>query len=189
MVLDRDGAQVNIMHEGQYFGEYAVMTKQRRLTTVRSLGRTVVLRLSPEDFMDILSGHPDVWGDQMKRIYGQVSGKHSQSLALSGMRKGLLQHPSNEAPMSKRLMLIQYGILALIFILAALFVPKGSAAPAGPAADPVEFAVKIAETGAKRYVLYFPETGETLFFNARRFLLYALLNGRIVCGFVEIPAR
>ena len=129
VVLDRDGAQVNIMHEGQYFGEYAVMTKQRRLTTVRSLGRTVVLRLSPEDFMDILSGHPDVWGDQMKRIYGQVSGKHSQILALSGMRKGLLQHPSNESPMSKRRMLIQYGILALIFILAALFVSKGSAAP------------------------------------------------------------
>lgn len=62
-------------------------------------------------------------------------------------------------------------------------------APEGPVADPVDFPVKIAETGAKRFILYFPETGETLFFNARRFLLYGLLRGRVVTGFVEIPAR
>ena len=62
-------------------------------------------------------------------------------------------------------------------------------APEGPVADPVEFAVKIAETGAKRFVFLFTESGEILFFNARRFLLYGLINGRIVTGFVEIPAR
>ena len=40
IVLDRDGNQINIMSEGQYFGEYAVLSGQRRLSTVRSHGRT-----------------------------------------------------------------------------------------------------------------------------------------------------
>jgi len=129
IVLDREGAQINIMHEGQYFGEYAVLSKQKRLSTVRSLGRTVVWRLAPDDMMGILSRHPNIWGDLMKSVYGQVSGKHSQILALSGMRKGILQHPSNEAPLSRRRMLIQYGALALIYLLAFLLAPQDSSAP------------------------------------------------------------
>ena len=129
IVLDRDGSQINILHEGQHFGEYAVLAKQRRLSTVRSLGRTVVWRLSPEDMMEILSRHPNIWGDLMKSVYGQVSGKHSQILALSGMKKGILQHPSNEAPMPRSRMLIQYGLLAVIYLLAFWLIPKDSAAP------------------------------------------------------------
>ena len=67
--------------------------------------------------------------------------------------------------------------------------PGGAKAPAAPDAPPATFAVKAAEVGEKRFLFRFEDTGEIVFFNARRFLLYALLNGRIVCGFVEIPAR
>ncbi len=129
VVLSRDGSQINIMHEGQCFGEYAVLAKQRRLSTVRSQGRTVVWRLSPDDMTDILSMHPDVWGKLLKRVYSQVSSKHSQILALSDMRKGILQHPANRELMPKRRMLIQYGILAIIYILALLLVPRDTTAP------------------------------------------------------------
>ena len=65
------------------------------------------------------------------------------------------------------------------------------AAPRSPVclADPVTFALQAVETGEKRFLFRFPETGETVFFDARRFLLYALLRGRIVAGFVEIPPK
>ncbi|MCR5329892.1 MAG: cyclic nucleotide-binding domain-containing protein [Lachnospiraceae bacterium] len=129
IVLGRDGAQLNIMHEGQYFGEYAVLAKQKRMSTVRSLGRTVCYKMETEDVMKILLKHPNIYGELMKRVYSQVSRKHSQVLALSGMRKGILQHPSNVAPMSKRQMLVQYGCLALIYLLAAVFIPKDTVAP------------------------------------------------------------
>ncbi len=129
VVLSREGEQINIMHEGQYFGEYGVLSKQKRLSTVRSLGRTVVYRLDAEDVIKILSRHPEVYGELMKRVYGQVSGKHSQILALSGMRKGILQHPSNQTPLSKRRILIQYGLLALIYILCWIFIPKDANGP------------------------------------------------------------
>lgn len=129
IVLSREGEQINIMHEGQYFGEYGVLSKQKRLSTVRSLGRTIVYRLDADDMMSILAKHPEVYGELMKRVYGQVSGKHSQILALSGMRKGILQHPSNQTPLSKRRMVIQYGILALIYILCWILIPKDAIGP------------------------------------------------------------
>jgi hypothetical protein len=62
-------------------------------------------------------------------------------------------------------------------------------APAEPAAPPLTLALVTAETGAKRFLFRFPETGETVFFDARRFLLYALMGGRIAAGFVEVPAK
>lgn len=123
LVLDRDGQQVNVMHEGQYFGEYGVLAQQRRLTTVRSRGRTVVYKLESEDMMDMLRKHPDLYGEFMKRVYSQVSHKHAQILTLSRMQRGVLRAPGNRAPMGKRQMLLQYGILALIFILSALLIP------------------------------------------------------------------
>ena len=129
IVLSREGEQINVMHEGQYFGEYGVLSKQKRLSTVRSLGRTIVYRLDAEDMMSILANHPDVYGELMKRVYGQVSGKHSQILALSGMRKGILQHPKNQTPLSKRRMVIQYGLLALIFLLSWFLIPKNTGEP------------------------------------------------------------
>ncbi|MBR4345159.1 MAG: cyclic nucleotide-binding domain-containing protein [Lachnospiraceae bacterium] len=129
VVLDRNGEQINIMHEGQYFGEYGVLAKQKRLSTVRSLGRTVLYKLNAEDMMVFISKYPDIYGNMMKKVYGQVSGKHSQILALSGMRKGILRHPSNNVPMSKLQMLLQYGSLLLIYILSALFIPSDTSFP------------------------------------------------------------
>ncbi len=129
VVLDRDGEQINMMNVGQYFGEYAVLSGQRRLSTVRSHGKTVVYRLSPDDMMEILRKHPSVYGELMKRIYAQVTQKHRQLVMLSRMKRGVLRHPDSQLPMTPRRMLIQYGILALIFILSAIFVPQGSAMP------------------------------------------------------------
>ena len=62
-------------------------------------------------------------------------------------------------------------------------------APEAPAAPPLTLRLCALETGEKRFLLHFPETGETVFLDGRRFLLYAILEGRIVAGFVEVPAK
>ena len=54
VVLDRDGQQINVMHEGQYFGEYAVLSGQRRLSTVRAYGTAVAYRLGKDDMLEVL---------------------------------------------------------------------------------------------------------------------------------------
>lgn len=129
VVIDREGQQVNILHEGQYFGEYAVLAKKRRLTTVRSHGRTVVYRLGTDEMMEILIRHPDTYGEFMKRVYSQVENKHKELLMLARMRRGILQYPQNQTPLTPIKMIIRYGVLAQFFILSLLFIPTGSAAP------------------------------------------------------------
>ena len=56
-------------------------------------------------------------------------------------------------------------------------------------ADPVTYTLETVVTGDKRFLFRFPETGEVVFFNARCFLLYALMEGRTVTGLVEIPPK
>ena len=73
--------------------------------------------------------------------------------------------------------------------LSNMFTADAPKAPEAPAAPPAAFPLKAVETGEKRFLFHFPESGETVFLDARRFLLYAILQGRIVCGFVEVPAR
>ncbi|MBR6451566.1 MAG: cyclic nucleotide-binding domain-containing protein [Lachnospiraceae bacterium] len=128
-VLDKDGKQVNRLHAGHYFGEYAVLSGQNRLSTVRSLGRTVVFKMESEDVLYFLSKHPGVYGELMKRAYGQISQKHTQILTLSGMHRGVLTHPANEHPMTKIRMLIHYGILACVYLAALFLIPTDTAFP------------------------------------------------------------
>lgn len=66
---------------------------------------------------------------------------------------------------------------------------EAASAPKEPEAPPVTFALETLETGDKRFLFRFPETGEVLFLDARRFLFYALIRGRILTGFAEVPPK
>lgn len=129
VVLDGDMRQINVLHVGQYFGEYGVLSGNKRLSTVRSHGRTVVYKMESEDMLAFLSAHPHVYGDLMKRVYAQLSGKHTQILSLSGAKRGVLTHPSNSIPLSKTRMCIQYGLVLLVYA-AAFFMPQNGPLPA-----------------------------------------------------------
>lgn len=127
-VLNKNGEQVNLMHIGQYFGEYAVLTGEKRLTTVRAFGKTVVYKVENEDLLSFLSKHPHVYSEMMKKVYGQLSSKHSQILALSSMKKGVLSHPANDHPITLKQGLFQYGFLALV-VIASFLLPRGISGP------------------------------------------------------------
>ena len=60
VILDKNNRQINMLHVGQYFGEYAVLSGQRRLSTVRSKGRTVLYRMAGKDLLDFLYKHPGI---------------------------------------------------------------------------------------------------------------------------------
>ena len=128
-VFGRDGDQINVMREGSYFGEYGVLSGERRLSTVRSVGRSVVYKLNGADMMEILGRHPKLYGELMKQVYGQVTRKHTQLLTLSRIRRGILHTPDSDTPLPPKKMAIRYGLLAAVFLLAVLLVPKDSAGP------------------------------------------------------------
>ena len=129
VVLDENDKQINVLHVGQYFGEYAVLSGQKRLSTVRSHGKTVLYKMESSDLLDFLSRHPNIYGELMKRVYAQLTGKHSQILSLSGARRGVLSHPSNSVPLSRKQMILQYGLIMISYLAALLFVPAGTSFP------------------------------------------------------------
>lgn len=129
VVLNRDGEQVNVLNIGQYFGEYAVLSGEKRLTTVRAVGRVVVYRMESAKLMSFLSEHPNIYSELMKRVYGQLSSKHTRILELSRNKRGILIHPDNDKPPSFRQTVIQCGFLAVTFLLSALLIPRDAGGP------------------------------------------------------------
>lgn len=129
VVLDENDKQINVLHVGQYFGEYAVLSGQKRLSTVRSHGKTVLYKMEGKDLLDFLSKHPNIYGELMKRVYAQLSGKHSQILSLSGAKRGVLSHPANSKPLSKKQMFLQYGLILIVYLAALLLMPVGGTLP------------------------------------------------------------
>ena len=49
------------------------------------------------------------------------------------------------------------------------------------------FPLKVVRAGEKQYLLLFT-CGASVFFDAKRFLLYSAADGRVVTGYVEVPA-
>ena len=76
-------------------------------------------------------------------------------------------------------------------VVAGMFGSGGLNAPGAREALPPlgTLALEAVEIDRKRFLLRFPETGEIVFFNGRRFLLYAIRDGRPAAGFVEIPPK
>ena len=127
-VLDRDGNPVNEMHEGQYFGEYAVISEEPRLTTVRARGKVIAYRMSSAAFLGEISRRPTFVGYLLKQVYSQLSMKHSKLLEIARERRGIL-HGQVRKDMSRRELAVTYGITALLFLFTGLFVPKADPGP------------------------------------------------------------
>ena len=76
-------------------------------------------------------------------------------------------------------------------VVSGMFGSGGLNAPEARKALPPlgSLALEAVEIDRKRFLFRFPETGEIIFFNGRRFLFYAILRGRLVAGFAEIPPK
>jgi CRP-like cAMP-binding protein len=77
-IIDKDNQPLNELEQGAYFGEYAVLTGDKRLSTVRSKGGTVLYRMESQTVLDGINYHPTVYGDLIKQLYGQISRKHNE---------------------------------------------------------------------------------------------------------------
>ncbi|MCQ2539936.1 MAG: cyclic nucleotide-binding domain-containing protein [Acetatifactor sp.] len=121
VVLNREEEQVNLMYEGQYFGEYAVLSHTKRLSTVQAAGRCTVYKLSEWDMQDILAQHPGIYGEFMKRVYAQLTKKHTKILEVTRMRRRNIADKRNQKPMPLGQMCLCYGITTAIIVLLGVF--------------------------------------------------------------------
>ena len=125
-VLNAEGDPVNEMTAGQYFGEYAIIAEEPRLSTVRARGKVIVYRMSSEDFLAQISRRPTLAGYLLKQVYGQLSMKHTRLVEIARQHRGILRiPPKNETKLSS--LLIPYVLVLLSFVSMELLVPEEGA--------------------------------------------------------------
>jgi small-conductance mechanosensitive channel/CRP-like cAMP-binding protein len=81
------------LEEGDFFGEMALITGQKRTANVRAMTDVRVYRLDKNSFKEILESKPEILDeigsvlsrrkDQLEMIMGESSGSHDQDLALN----------------------------------------------------------------------------------------------------------
>jgi ABC-type multidrug transport system fused ATPase/permease subunit len=77
VVLAHDGSErrINLLNEGDFFGEMALLTGEPRIATVRATMPTEVYSLAREDFLALLEGNPD-----LRRAVDQTVAARRQAL-------------------------------------------------------------------------------------------------------------
>jgi Na+/H+ antiporter NhaC/CRP-like cAMP-binding protein len=128
-VLNKDDFPINEMEEGDFFGEYAVITASERLSTVCSNGGTIVYRMDKDDVFSGLNYNPTVYGNIIKQLYNQISHKHQQLRTVTSKRRGLIRSNQNQRKTSVTKLTVNYGIVSLIFLLALLLPPVEALSP------------------------------------------------------------
>jgi len=81
------------LQEGDFFGEMALITGQKRTANVRALTDVRVYRLDKDSFKEILENKPQILDeigsvlsrrkDQLEMLMGESSGSHDQDLAMN----------------------------------------------------------------------------------------------------------
>lgn len=128
-VMNAQGEAVNEMGAGQYFGEYAILADEPRLSTVRAHGKVVAYRMSPEDFLAVVAKHPKITGRLLKQVYGQISQKHTQLTSLTKKHRGVMWSPTERKDVKRRGYFVTYGVTMLIFAAVFFAAPHMSGNP------------------------------------------------------------
>lgn len=123
-VFDKTGEPVNEMVAGHYFGEYAILSNERRMTTVKAHGKVVVYRMSSEDFLNVVARHPQITGSMLKQVYGQITDKHTKLVSLTRKNRGVMWSPAEEKDINIKSILFTY--IPTIILFGIVFVVAGS---------------------------------------------------------------
>lgn len=123
-VVNTEGETVNEMGAGQFFGEYAVIAEEPRMTSCYARGKVIAYRISNEELLGAIGKRPTIVGYLLKQVYGQVSVKHSKLLAMARARRGILQPPPKHRATDLFSLIITYVLIVAAFVLVWLFCPK-----------------------------------------------------------------
>jgi Na+/H+ antiporter NhaC/CRP-like cAMP-binding protein len=126
-VLGPDDTPLGELEAGQYFGEYAVLSGEKRLATIVSEGEVVVLSLHKKYLLKLVQIFPQIYGIFLKQVYNQASEDYKKLTASLSSRRGLSGR--GQTKMGLPALVLNYGITALIFAGAFFLPPELRTAP------------------------------------------------------------
>jgi Na+/H+ antiporter NhaC len=128
--LGGGGETINELGAGRYFGEYAVLTGDKRMADIRARGTVLVYQLDKATLDTLIRVHPKIYGLFLKDIYSQATDRYRNLVRILNLRRGL------GAARAKRLspisLFVNYSIVFLIFYNLLIWAPP----PAEVAAHP-----------------------------------------------------
>lgn len=138
-VYDAEGEPVNEMGAGQYFGEYAILSDEKRMTTVKAHGRVVAYKMSNTDFLSVVAKHPKITGRMLKQVYGQITDKHTRLVSLTRKSRGVMWAPTDNRDLDLKSIFLTYGPTVLIMIATFIAAPYIEGTPVWWQLLPVAF--------------------------------------------------
>lgn len=123
-VVTAEGETVNEMGAGQFFGEYAVIAEEPRMTSCYARGKVIAYKIENEELLGAIAKRPTIVGYLLKQVYSQVSAKHSKLLEMARARRGILQPPPKHKAKDLVSLLITYTLVVAVFVLVYILCPK-----------------------------------------------------------------
>jgi serine phosphatase RsbU (regulator of sigma subunit) len=79
VVLGKDKKSINNeLEPGQYFGEYAALTGDKRLATVKAKGNVVLYEVDRVSLLELIKENPKLYSFFLKRVYAQTTTMYTQ---------------------------------------------------------------------------------------------------------------
>lgn len=138
-VFNEQGEDINEMQEGQIFGEYAILADKPRLSTVRAHGKVVTYRLKAQDFLRLVAKHPQINGRLLEQAYSQITVKHTKLVSMTRRQRGIMWSPNSANDQKLSVILLTYGITALVLLFACILAPNMTESPVWWQVLPVAF--------------------------------------------------
>jgi Na+/H+ antiporter NhaC len=131
-VRGKKGELINELYPGQYFGEYAALTGDKRLADVQARGTVLVFQLDAKSLHALARNHSQIYAIFLKSTYEQATEKYRKLVRLINSQRGL-NKPERKGRATLSSLCINYSLVFLVFVSALLFCPNPAAAPLHPA--------------------------------------------------------
>ncbi|MDR0670648.1 MAG: cyclic nucleotide-binding domain-containing protein [Treponema sp.] len=113
---------LNELHPGNYFGEYAALTGDKRMADIQANGTVQVYELSTKVLHALTRNHPKIYGQFLKSIYDQASDRYQNLVRLLNARRGLGSGSAAKSQSGPALF-VNYYLVFLVFFNLILFMP------------------------------------------------------------------
>jgi Na+/H+ antiporter NhaC len=130
-VRDEKGELINELFPGQYFGEYAALTGDKRMADVQARGVVLVFQLDTKSLHALARNCPEIYGTFLKKTYEQATEKYRKIVRLMNARRGL-QKPVRKSRETLVSLCINYYLVFFAFFCAVLFCPDPAAGQIHP---------------------------------------------------------
>ncbi|MDR2631981.1 MAG: cyclic nucleotide-binding domain-containing protein [Spirochaetaceae bacterium] len=142
-VRGKNGELINELLPGQYFGEYAAITGDKRMADVQARGAVLVVQLDAHTLKAVTRNSPDIYGIFLKKAYEQATEKYRKLVRLINSRRGLNKPAYTKRRPSLSSLFINYYLVFFVLLTVLLYCPDPAAGPLHPVwlCSPIAFLV------------------------------------------------